>query len=91
MMAQKRFLEGSICAHKDHMTENGLLLIVKVNLLEESHRNCDKISGYCQLHELHTFHGVIPPLPLPKCHSVHPPFLLGGLNLLPNFSTQKIN
>ena len=31
---------------------------VKVNLLEESHRNCDKISGCCQLYEIHTFHGV---------------------------------
>ena len=31
---------------------------VKVNLLEESHRNCDKISGYCQLYEIYTFHCV---------------------------------
>ena len=31
---------------------------VKVNLLEESHTNCDKISGYCQLYAIHTFHGV---------------------------------
>ena len=40
------------------------ITIVKVNLLEESHRNYDKISGCCQLYEIHTFHGVsLPPLP----------------------------
>ena len=36
------------------------MTIVKVNLLEESHKNCDKISGYCQLYKIQTFHGVRP-------------------------------
>ena len=36
------------------------IIINKVNLLEESHRNCYKISGCCQLYEVHTFHGVNP-------------------------------
>ena len=39
------------------------ITIVKVNLLEESHRNCDKIRGCCQFYEMHTFHGVSPPPP----------------------------
>ena len=37
------------------------ITIVKVNLLEESHRNRKKISGCCQLYEVHTFYGVSPP------------------------------
>ena len=32
----------------------------KINLLEETHRNCDKISGCCQLYKIHTFHGASP-------------------------------
>ena len=36
------------------------ITIVKVNLLEESHRNCDKISGCCQLYEIHTFCQLLP-------------------------------
>ena len=35
------------------------ITIVKVNLVEECHRNCDKISGCCPLCEIHTFHGAI--------------------------------
>ena len=48
--------------------------IVKVTLLEESYRNCDKISGCCQLYERHTFHGFSPPPPQPS----QPPPLLGA-------------
>ena len=33
-------------------------VIFKLHLLEESHRNCDKISGCCQLYQIHTSHGV---------------------------------
>ena len=32
---------------------------VKVNLLEKSHRNCDKICGCCQLHEIDIFHFIL--------------------------------
>ena len=39
-----------------------IITIAKVNLLEESHRNYDKISGCCQLYEIHTFHGVSSPI-----------------------------
>ena len=29
---------------------------------KESHKNCGKISGCCQLYEIHTFHSVSPPI-----------------------------
>ena len=56
------------------------ITIVKVNLLEESHRNCDKISGCCQLYETHAFHGVNPP----------PPILGGDLEILGKGGAEKI-